>query len=332
VSTPVKSPEEVRTILQQLSASVWQLSVLSAAVEAGLVEPLAEPRAIAWLAERAGCSPLMVERTLDVLVAMGLVQRDGDRYVAGPGLAAQLEPQRHDSLKHEIRATLGQSSALVRGARTASFTGGWTHTDPDMLVAQGKSGGGGMDLMVKRLLPTLDGLEERLQRPGGAFLDVGSGVSQISIEFCRWYPSLRAVGLEPADAPAAEAARNIAGAGLADRVEVRRQLVQELRDVDAYDLAWIPQPFLPKEAYQIALRNVFRALRPGGWLLTLTFASQGADLAGAMARLRTTLWGGEAIPLDEFERIIAEVGYNPVRPGPVPPEMTVRPFVAQRPR
>jgi predicted O-methyltransferase YrrM len=89
-------------------------------------------------------------------------------------------------------------------------------------------------------------------------------VGVIAIELCRSYPALRVVGLEPAAAPLAQARRNVEAANLADRIELRQQRVEDLGDTEAFDLAYVAQVFLPDAAFEAGLRNVWRALRPGG--------------------------------------------------------------------
>jgi hypothetical protein len=83
---------------------------------------------------------------------------------------------------------------------------------------------------------------------------------------CRTYPTLRVVGLEPAGAPRREALANIAAAGYSDRIQIRDQPVEALTDVERFDLAYLPQVFLPEDAFIGGLATVRRALRPGGWL------------------------------------------------------------------
>src|SRR5207245_1052622 len=117
--------------------------------------------------------------------------------------------------------------------------------DERVLQAQGTMSAGAIGFIEERLLPTLDGLTQRLDSGDGAFLDVGAGVGAITIAFCQRHPSLRAVSLEPQHAPFELACQNIAAAGLGDRVQLRQQLVEELADTADFDLAWLPGNFLP---------------------------------------------------------------------------------------
>ncbi|MBK5117920.1 MAG: hypothetical protein JJE23_13515 [Thermoleophilia bacterium] len=46
--------------------------------------------------------------------------------------------------------------------------------------------------------------------------------------------------------------------------------METLGERAAYDLAFLPQPFLPPEAIELGLPRIRRALRPGGRLIVLT--------------------------------------------------------------
>ena len=47
----------------------------------------------------------------------------------------------------------------------------------------------------------------------------------------------------------------------------RERLHVALADEAAYDLAWLPQPFIPRPAFEAGVVTVFRAVRPGGWVV-----------------------------------------------------------------
>jgi hypothetical protein len=62
------------------------------------------------------------------------------------------------------------------------------------------------------------------------------------------YPTLRVVGLEPADPPRREAIAKIETADYSDRIEIRDQPVEALTDVEGFDLVYLPQVFLSEDA------------------------------------------------------------------------------------
>jgi SAM-dependent methyltransferase len=296
--------------IASLSTPTWTLAAFAAAVESGLVAALDEPREVDELATRSGLPGAVVASLLDVLATMDLAERSGGRWVAGAELGPAMREPMLGMLRDDLRTTLLQAFALFTAARLEPHAlGGWRHTDEELLQAQGRLSASVIPMLATVLFPHVPGLLDRLTGGSGAFLDVGAGVAAVSIAMCRQYPSLRAVGLEPAPAPLALARRNVAAAGLQDRVELRDGRVDELADEAAYDVAWVPTSFLSADGYAIALANVHRALRPGALLLTGALDPTGDDAEGAVARLRVTLWGGESLAPAEVVARIEAAGY-----------------------
>ena len=132
----------------------------------------------------------------------------------------------------------------------------------------------------------------QLEAPGAALLDVGAGAAGLSIALCRHFPHLSAVALEPAPHPAELGERHVRQAGLADRIAIRRERVEDLQEDKAFDLAFLPQMFLPDAIIEEALQRIFRALKPGGWLLVAVLSHEGQGTVSAVNRLKNLLWGG----------------------------------------
>ena len=267
---------QARERLDELCAAAWAVGA-----------------AAAWAED--GAPPELVEPVRDVLEAAGL----------WPGL----EEEPRDLLRADLRATLLQMADLAARAREGTLARGWPHTDPVLLQAQGDMSAGAVPMLVDRLFPML-GLQPR------DFIVVGAGVASVSIGLCRRLPELRAVAIEPQDAPLELARRNVDEAGLGDRIELRRQLVQEIADEEAFDVVWLPITFLPRDVVETALSVLLRALRPGGVIVTGTLVHSGADLGAAAARLRAALWGGDQLTPDDVERMARDAGYTDVQRGP----------------
>ena len=118
----------------------------------------------------------------------------------------------------------------------------------------------------------------------GSFLDVGVGVGAISIRLVNRYPGTRAVGLDVLPHVLDLAQAEVARSGLSESIDLRLQSVADLRDHENYDLAWLPQPFIPRPAFLEGIQNVFRALQPGGALVVPVAIPAGAsDFARARA-------------------------------------------------
>jgi ubiquinone/menaquinone biosynthesis C-methylase UbiE len=172
--------------------------------------------------------------------------------------------------------------------------------------------------VLARIAPQFEDLAARLEGPTGSFLDVGTGVGRLSIAIARHWPSLRIVATDTWERSLSLARSNVASAGLQDRIELRNQDAGELLDERAFDLAWIPAPFIPpQELWRIAER-VYRALKPGGWLLFGT-AKPGTDLRAALMAFRVASWGGQLMSQDEIEKRLADACFTSIRVLPGPP-------------
>lgn len=246
-----------------------------------------------------------VEAALDgVLDALGLAEE-----VRAAG-TAELE-----ALLSPIRAVLFQAQDLVDDPWRSP---GWSYTDRDVLESQGRTSAAFARILESHLVPELDGLGERLARPGATFLDVGVGVGGLAIEMCRVWPELRVVGLDPWDPALALARRNVAAAGLADRVELRHERIEELGDADAFDLVWLAAPFLPRDALEAGVARVAVALRPGAWAIVGLYRGS-TELEEALARLRTARSGGSILDVGAVQALLEGAGLTDVRVLPAGP-------------
>lgn len=322
-----ESPD-ILSRISELSSSAWAYAGLSAAFELGLVRSLETAATAPELAERLDLDPDLVADLLEVLVALGAIQREGERYAATPAF----EPFRSGSLARVMRAGVRsdhlQTAEAFRRARDGSLAPGWAHRDPELLVAQGETAGL-FRLAAEHILPSLEGLRERLDHPGARFLDVGAGVGVLSSELCLVYPEVSAVCLEPNATARGIGRERCLEAGLEDRVEFVSHGVEKLELREEYDLALIPQPFLAPSAFRAGLGHVRRALRPGGWLLVLALDLPSSEpLTTAARRVRGRLWGGGAVRSADLLLRLREAGY--VGAHSHPPVGAYRMYAARR--
>jgi SAM-dependent methyltransferase len=105
-------------------------------------------------------------------------------------------------------------------------------------------------------------------------------------------------------------------AGLAARIAVRQERVEDLRDEKAFDLAFLPQMFLPEAALQGAMERIFRSLRPGGWLLVAVLSPEGRGTISAINRLKNLLWGGGVRDVNHLRPRLGAAGFDPVIRAP----------------
>jgi precorrin-6B methylase 2 len=278
--------EELRGLISRLAISTQALSLIGAALEA-----------------RSSDHPEVRVQRERALAALGV----GD-------LIARLSAAELRPALGEIRVTLHHALARLGGGHAAT----WTPSAPELLQAAGDVSAG-FPAILRRLLPHLDGLATRLERPGASFLDVGAGVAALSIEMARSWSALRVVGIDVWAPSLALARENVQKAGLEARVELREQAGEALTEEAAFDLAWLPTAFVPGPAIPEILRRLHRALRPGGWILFPVARPTGDPLVDSLTALRTAEWGGHPWTPSDGERLLADAGFTGARTLPGAP-------------
>ena len=308
-----EAPPPLARAIGQLSTSTWAYAALGALIETGVLELLNEPSTPALLSERTRLAQPLIKALLDVGVALGLVTNTAAGYQATEGVLNQLQSPAARGQRLFIRSDILQTSDLLQRARAGTLKPGWYYTDPDILNSQGIGSGAVMESLCRDIVPNLDGLPERLSAPSAQFLDVGAGVGGICIALARLWPNLRVVGLEPAAAPREEARRNIADAGVAERIELRPIRLDELTDVECFEAGWLPQVFLPLEVLHRSLGPFYQSIKPGGWGILFALSADGTELAPSVSRLRNVLWGGEPHPPQAVADLLTNAGFERVR-------------------
>jgi predicted O-methyltransferase YrrM len=322
---------EARQIVGNLSGSIWAFSALYYAAEKGILEQLGEPRTLFYVSEHSGVPITLVERILDILVALNLARREGDTIVADKGLLPLVTKPAKTFFLASLKSNYLECRDFVDSARKPTVELGWSFTEPEILQSQGWVSAALIDPVFREVVPRLGDLASRLQSPSARFLDVGAGIGAISIAACRVLSNLHAIGLEPQDAPLAEARRTIAAAGLADRIQLRKQRVEDITDKEAFDLAFFPQAFVSDDVVKRGLQNIWRALRPGGWLWVATLCLPGMGLQATISRLCDTLMGGGARIPSHVQAMMSDAGFTSLSTFDSSAAATVKCIAGQRP-
>ena len=203
-----------------------------------------------------------------------------------------------------VAESLASVSRFAAGAAP-----GWCETDPTLIRWRGATSG---PLAARILSACFAGLPEfpaRLHTPGARFLDVGTGAGGIAVHMCREFPELVAVGLDVSQ-PALDIARkDVAAAGLADRIEIREQSVADLEDRDSFDLLWVPQPFIPRAALIAALPRLHRAARPGAAIVMVLASNNATGRIGAATEVRNAMDGGATMSSETATGLLSAAGF-----------------------
>ncbi|MGY1593885.1 SAM-dependent methyltransferase [Geodermatophilus sp. SYSU D00708] len=194
-------------------------------------------------------------------------------------------------------------------------SGGWDRVDERLLQSIGRLSMG-IAGAVRAAEPALPGLAEALARPGSTLLDVGTGTGWLAIALAQAYPHLHVTGIDLFE-PALDLAKvNRADAGLTDRIDLRLQDAAALDETEAYDVVWLPMPFLRRGLVPEVLEAACRALRPGGWLLAGTFAGGPDRLGQLLTDLRTVRSGGHPWQPAELLDLLRDAGLSDVAEVP----------------
>ncbi len=214
-----------------------------------------------------------------------------------------LAPEERAAVALFARAFIRQAADLLEHPERRP---GWVFEDPVILLSLGRG-----SATIAAAVGSVDVLEAALATDGAALLDVGAGVAALSAAFAARWPGLRVVALEPWPFAREHARETIAG--LEDRIELRDQRIEELRDSEAYDVVWLPAPFLDPAIVPTALERTRQALKPGGYVIFGQYAAPPEPLAQRLVALRTIRSGGRVLSAGEATAVLSAAGFNDVR-------------------
>lgn len=224
---------------------------------------------------------------------------------AGAGQLSGVSDEQRLAAVGIIRAFFKQAADLIERP-DADLA--WTHDDPVVLQSQGRASMI-VAALIRKIGLSLEGFDARMASGEAAFLDIGTGVAWLAIAMMRTYPKLRVVGIDTWGAALALARQNVREASLGHAIELRREDATAIEDVDAYDLAWVPGPFLPRDIVPDVVTRTHRAMRRHGWIVFGLYASPDEALAQELLQLRVLRSGGYPWQAADAEAMLKEQGF-----------------------
>ncbi|MEU6292508.1 class I SAM-dependent methyltransferase [Streptomyces sp. NPDC046988] len=290
-----------------LDVAAWALAALVATLEEAATRPLDE-----------------VLRTdparTAVLEAARLVRRTGDTLTPHPSLVYADGPTAHSAAQARL-SSLRQAVTAAAGHSDGAAGGTWEDQDDAVLLSQGRASAMTGRALAGRVVPALPGLADRLARKGSRILDVGTGVAALALALARGFPQTEVVGIDVVERVLALAAAELANAepDVAGRVTLRHIDVADLTERNAYDLTWLPAPFLSEDALTAAVPRLADALRPGGWVVVGTNPAVADPLRRAVAGWNAVRGGGNSQDPDRMAETLTAAGAREVRTFPTVP-------------
>jgi ubiquinone/menaquinone biosynthesis C-methylase UbiE len=230
-----------------------------------------------------------------------------------------VEPPQRMMLAALARSALKQALDLLEDPDRAP---GWAYSDAGVLDGWGR-GSAAVPGMIAKVAPEIGQVT--------SLLDVGTGVGLLAVAATQIWPEATVVGIDTWQPSLDRASKNVADAGLADRIELRHQDVCAMTDHEQFDCIWVPTFFLTEPATAAAVPALVRALRPGGWIVLGRFLSLPDPVAAAMLDLRTYRFGGSLLSEDRSVELLAQAGCDVPRVASAPPPMRMAFTIAQKP-
>jgi SAM-dependent methyltransferase/DNA-binding MarR family transcriptional regulator len=252
--------------LGELIAGAEAVALLSGAVESGIIGALSAARSPQQIAAATGLEQEQIDPVLRALEAHGFVKQQNGVYNLAPYLKRLTEADAPLPLMNTLRVTNIRIRNLTNIGNAAKDYTALQASDV-FSIAQGiisalSFTSGFVGAAMGNLMPEV----MRLWESGAHHLECGCGVGNNLFQILTNYPKVTAVGVEIDAETANEARRRAAQFKVNDRVEVRQMDACALTDEAVFDTAQWSQFFFPTSSRVAALRALFKALKPGGYV------------------------------------------------------------------
>ena len=250
----------------ELIAGAEVIALLTGAVDSGIIDALSEASTARQIAVATGLEQKHIEHILYALEAYDLVRQRNNVFRLAPELKLLTSDDAPLPLVDTLRVTKIRIGHLSNLAITGKdYTA--LQADEVLSIAQGIISAFSctrnfVGTAIGQMMPEV----KKLWQSGAHHLETGCGVGNNLFQILTTYPRVTAVGVEIEMATANEAKRRAALFGVSDRVEIRNTDACTLTDEAVFDTAQWSQFFFPISCRAAALRAVFKAVKPGGYV------------------------------------------------------------------
>lgn len=298
------------------------IHLIDLGVNLGLFRALAEipGQTAADLAGRLGLHPPYVDVWCKTAFGQALLDADEQgRYRLAPHFDTILASPTHPRylggyvrLGTEVAAEdFRRLREAFRSADVKPFQGRGEHFNQ----AIAESTQGLQVVTAKKILPALAGLGERLAA-GGGLLEIGCGTGNFLLQAAKAFPQARCAGVDIDDDSLAAARAKIRDAGLAERVSVHKEKVDDAAGAfDACVMIEVLHEIAPS-IRPVVVSAAARTLKPGGWMVivdetypsTLEEARRPEFRFPLQTGFEELLWGNVIPTREEQEKLLRDAG------------------------
>ncbi|MGW5652596.1 methyltransferase domain-containing protein [Streptomyces humi] len=289
-----------------LEAAVWAMAALVSTQRQALSEPLDD------VLQRD-------PRRTAVLESVGLVRRGPDGYVLHPSLPQADAATAGSALAAKLSSLRQAVAAASDGAGTPE--GGWGAQSDEVLLDQGRASAATGRALAGKIVPRLAGCAERLAADGSRVLDVGTGVGALALALAERLPGTRVEGIDVLERALDLGRAELAAAdpAVAARVSLSLRDAADVSEKDAYELVWLPAPFLSEVALAAALPRLAEALAPGAWLVAGTNPVAADPLRRSVGRWAAVRGGGNSFDTARMTEELEALGLRETNTFPTVP-------------
>ncbi len=168
---------------------------------------------------------------------------------------------------------------------------------------------------AKKILPGLAGLPERLAA-GGAILEIGCGTGNFLLQAAKAFPGAKLAGVDIDDESLAQAQAKIANAGLASRISLHKEKVDDATGAfDAVVMIEVLHEIAPSIRPAV-VSAAARTIKAGGWMViidetypsTLEEARRPEFRFPLQTGFEELIWGNVIPTREEQEKLLRDAG------------------------